>query len=278
MLTTLLPFRIATDSGAAAWNSYLSKTTLPITVTHVYRAGLSDVSERGAAIERWDSDRNGTQPAPLVVGQSFEKTYILPPRSVFWNDGLKVDGRRLVGQGFLKVDLVLIDLAGWDLSHNSYSLNETITMLVRIVIPIGVLIVVSLLTPADATDRLDQFFGKMRTKVLTDPTEDSEAMELTRAMPGAIRSSQIISQFELAVSKMGWRRFTRSDRKFTRGWWMRCSVGFVDTTGVVSECTTACLSQKIVSVGVIICIPLRRFVGKGRGKRATWPSKKAKLV
>ncbi len=117
------------------------------------------------------------------MGQSFEKTYIQPPRSVFWNDGLKVDGSQLVGQGFLKVDLVLIDLAGRDLSHNSYSLNETITMLVRIVIPIGVLIVVSLLTRADATDRLDQFFGKMRTKVLTDPVEDAEAMESTKVNP-----------------------------------------------------------------------------------------------
>ena len=43
----------------------------------------------------------------------------------------------------LKVDLVLIDLLGWDLSGNPYALNETMTALLRILVPFGTLIVVS---------------------------------------------------------------------------------------------------------------------------------------
>jgi SSS family solute:Na+ symporter len=83
----------------------------------------------------------------------------------------------------LKVDLLLLDLMGWNLSQNSYAFNETLTMLVRLFLPMSTLVVVSLLTPPDDETRLSQFFGKMRTKVVGDHDLDAKEMELTRQNP-----------------------------------------------------------------------------------------------
>jgi SSS family solute:Na+ symporter len=83
----------------------------------------------------------------------------------------------------MKVDLMIIDLLGWDLTKNSYALNETLTMLVRLILPMASLIIVSLLTPPDNEQTLAQWYGKMRTKVVGDHELDAMEMEMTRQNP-----------------------------------------------------------------------------------------------
>jgi uncharacterized membrane protein YcjF (UPF0283 family) len=81
------------------------------------------------------------------------------------------------------VELVVLDWMGWDLTRNSYSLNETLTFLFRIIFPFAVLILVSVLTKPEDPERLAQFYGKMRTPVVGTPEDDVAAMALTRANP-----------------------------------------------------------------------------------------------
>ena len=88
-----------------------------------------------------------------------------------------------VGRGNLKVELIALDLMGWDLSKNSYSLNETLLMLLRIIVPFGSLMVVSLLTSPEDQDRLNRFYVKMKTRVNADPEIDALEMAKSYADP-----------------------------------------------------------------------------------------------
>ena len=194
--TLILPVAIPLIPGVRQ-NEYLLKTTHPAPVRREYHASEMDVAERAKQIRAWDNAA-GPRPDPLTLGQRFTKTHVLPQKSVFWRQGIEVADdatKTKTGKGMLKVDLVLIDLLGWDLSGNPYALNETLTALLRILVPFGTLIVVSLLTRPDDQRRLERFYAKMRTPVtgdkprdegeLADSYERPDRLEHTRILPGS---------------------------------------------------------------------------------------------
>ena len=84
---------------------------------------------------------------------------------------------------FLKVELVAVDLLGWDLSKNAYSFNETMAILLRLVLPFASLVVVALLTRPEDKARLDRFYVKMKTPTQADHAADARQMELSYANP-----------------------------------------------------------------------------------------------
>ena len=76
----------------------------------------------------------------------------------------------------LNLELILIDKLGFDLSINSYSLNETIRVIIRTIIPFFVLILFTLLTRPDDKKMLDRFFAKMKTPVQPDSVSDTQEL------------------------------------------------------------------------------------------------------
>jgi solute:Na+ symporter, SSS family len=84
----------------------------------------------------------------------------------------------------LNLELIAVDRLGFDLSKNSYSLNETIRVIIRTVVPFLVLILVALMTLPDDKKRLDRFFAKMKTPSLADPEADAKEVALSYQNPG----------------------------------------------------------------------------------------------
>ena len=163
--------------------------TDPPPLTRTYIAREIDVENRHRDIVRWEErDRLGlaTSPRPAVLetGMAFEKTYTLEPRSIFWTKGIrKDDNGTLRGSGTLKLELWALDALGVNLTGNPHALNETIRIIIKTTLPFLILVIVSLLTRPDDKRRLDQFFGRMRTKVLPDHEADAREVERTRQDP-----------------------------------------------------------------------------------------------
>jgi SSS family solute:Na+ symporter len=208
--TVVLPFGVPVISGVRT-SEYLSKTTQPVPVSRVYTATEMDVQNRKEEIEKWQrlndaGKAEGTCPGLLKTGEKFEKVTLLPKKSIFWSEGLKIVDGKVTGLGNLKVELIALDWLGWDLSKNSYSLNETLTFLFRIILPFLILMTVARFTKPEDKSRLDQFYGKMLTPVVGTHEDDEKAMELTRANPGRLNYLKIFPE-----SNWEFRRWNRED-------------------------------------------------------------------
>jgi SSS family solute:Na+ symporter len=189
VLFFLLPILVPVMLPSLRTADSMLKTTHPQQVVRQYQASQMDVQQRQLDIEQWNKNNSAnpdaSMPQPLTVGQTYEKTYVLPSQSVFWTMGIKAgaDGEKY-GSGMLSLELVLLDKLGFDLQQNPYALNETVRILIRTLTPFAVLIIVSCLTRRDDKTMLDRFFVKMKTQVHTDPQEDARQMELSYADPG----------------------------------------------------------------------------------------------
>jgi len=127
-------------------NDQLLKQTNPPAMERVYTARQIDVVERTKTIEDWTlSGREGIVPSPLKVGDPFMKAYQLPQKSIFWSKGTKAnDDKSLEGSGYIYLELLLLDKIGFDLSKNPYALNESIRLLIRLLVPFLLLVFGSL--------------------------------------------------------------------------------------------------------------------------------------
>jgi SSS family solute:Na+ symporter len=208
--TVVLPFVLPLVPGVRS-SEYLLKTTHATRVVRTYAATETDVRQRAEAIARWDAaapdDRPAiVRPVPLTTGERFEKEVLLPKKSIFWSDELEQSGGVVSGRGYLKVELVALDWLGWDLSRNSYSLNETLTFLFRTILPFLVVMLCSRFGRPDEGAQLDQFFGKMLTPVVGSAANDVREMELTRADPHRLDHLKI-----WPASNWEFRRWDRED-------------------------------------------------------------------
>ena len=189
LFTLALPVLIPTLAPQVRESPYLLKQTQGYAVERSYTAKPADVETRNSEIILWDElhavgKAEGSRPEALAVGEKFDKQDYIKPQSIFWQNGVSRsrDGVS-AGQGLLKVDLVVMDLLGWDLSKNQYAFNETLTALFRLVVPFGILILVSFFTQVEDKKRLDFFFARLRTPVSGDHDVDAREVELTRQDP-----------------------------------------------------------------------------------------------
>jgi len=234
--TVVLPFGMPFLPGMRS-SEYLSKTTQAIPVTRTYTAREMDVQHRNEAIASWDKlnaigKSEGEPPSILKTGEKFEKKVLLPKKSIFWSEGINYSSGKAVGKGYLKVELIALDRMGWDLSKNSYSLNETLTFLFRIIFPFMILMLVAFFTNPIDKERLDQFYGKLLTPVVGENSdEDDREMALTRANPTRFNHLKIFPE-----SNWEFRKWNRED-------W----------TGVIGSCiavvSVVALLMLIVSLG-----------------------------
>ncbi|MDA3824125.1 MAG: hypothetical protein PF450_16145, partial [Bacteroidales bacterium] len=117
-VTVVLAFGLPAISGVRS-SEYLCKTTEAIPVSRTYVAREMDVDQREEAIAKWDrlnaaGKADGIRPGILRKGEKFEKKVLLPKKSIFWSDGLQFTEGKPAGMGFLKVELVMLDLMGYD--------------------------------------------------------------------------------------------------------------------------------------------------------------------
>jgi SSS family solute:Na+ symporter len=185
--TVVLPFGLPLIPGTRT-SQYLCKTTEAVPVSRTYLAREMDVLERDRAIKTWGNlnlagKSEGECPKVLIPGEQFEKKVLLPKKSIFWSEGIIFPDQKATGKGYLKVELIALEYLGWDLSKNSYSLNETLTFLFRIIIPFLVLMLVAFFTQPEDKMKLDQFYGKMLTPVVGSHADDEREMALTQANP-----------------------------------------------------------------------------------------------
>lgn len=238
LLFFLLPLLLVAIYPSLRTSPSLLKITDAKTIERTYTAHEMDVAERQKEITAWQQLPPAQQaqspcPAVLTVGDSFTQTYQQPGRSIVWTRGVKQDAQgQSFGSGMLSLELVILDALGCNLQKNPYALNETIRILIRTIVPFLILIVVALLTKPDETARLDHFYAKMKTPVLTDVKADANALALAWANPRALESRKLFPN-----SSWEFHKWTRTDM-----------VGFL----------ISCLA----AVGVILLLML--VVGLGR--------------
>lgn len=178
----LVPMLLPALCPSLRSHGYLLKRTDPAPIERTYAARQMDVNQRDQEIKQWESKKLGPRPAEIQVGQALTKTIQPARKSVFWSKGLGEDQGRAAGQGLLYVEMVIVDRLV-DLGKLPYALVETIRTLIKIILPFSVIIIVSLLTRPDSTQRLNRFYVKMRTPVLVDRQQDEAALALSYADP-----------------------------------------------------------------------------------------------
>jgi len=185
----LLPILLPVAVPSLCYNKSLLVTTHPRSMTETHHAHQMDVDLRAREITAWEAmsepeRANTPRPTSLVLGKEFKKSIALPARSIFWTKGIKPDDEAVpTGTGMLSLELVALDRLGFNLSANTYAMNETVRILIRTILPFVVLMVVSRLTRPEEKARLDRFFTKMGTIVLEDREADAKELELAYADP-----------------------------------------------------------------------------------------------
>ena len=180
----LLPMTLPKIMPSQRTDESLLKMTEAREISREYAVTQMDAEASADAIAKWNVSKVGEKPEALTVGDTYTRAYTQASRSIFWTQGIKVNGDgRKQGSGLLSLELVLLDKMGIDLSKNPYALNETIRILIRTIVPFLILVLVSLLTRRDDKALLDRFFVKMKTPVEGDPEEDTRQLELSYADP-----------------------------------------------------------------------------------------------
>jgi SSS family solute:Na+ symporter len=207
-----------------------TRRTNPAPLERTYVAHEMDVQAREKEIVEWDGLET-ERPEPLEVGDKYHRTYQLPRKSIFWTQGVtRNDNGDLEGHGMLNVGLLAIDRLGWDMSKNSYAFNETMRLILRIVVPFGALILVALFTKPLDKALLDRFYVKMKTPVLPDSEEDEKELALSYANPSRFDHLKL---------------FRNSNWEF--GKWDK-----LDTVGLLISCSTVVIIVGLLFVMVSI--------------------------
>jgi SSS family solute:Na+ symporter len=140
-------------------------------VENTYIATRADVEAAGAEVT-------------FEVGDAFTKTYHISGQSIFWEQGVDYHEGQVTGRGSFHLDLWVLSKAGLDLEANPRALNETIRFLMRIVIPFGLVVLVSLIVSRQPTAQVERFFVKMRLPVTVDAALDSQRLRDAQGTPG----------------------------------------------------------------------------------------------
>lgn len=193
----------------------LLQTTQERIVQQEYTATQRDVNERQQQIANWRG--NGPAPAPLQEGDLLTRASVVPPKSIYWSQGLEMVGGEPRGRGMLNIEMYVFGLM-FDLNKNPHALNETIRYTYKILLPFLVLIIVSWLTRPTDNQEVQRFFLRMRTPVRLDRDEDERALAAAYANPEATRATLLFPNSNL--------EFFKWDRVDTIGFALSCLVMF----------------------------------------------------
>jgi SSS family solute:Na+ symporter len=197
----VLPLSLPTIFPQMRTSEALMRTTQQRMIPQTVAATSRDVDERSRQIAGWSG--TGSRPAPLLIGEEFSRPVIVPPKSIYWAQGIGAANGVKRGEGMFYLETWLLDQV-FDLSANPHALNETMRYAYKILLPFLVLIVVSLLTAPDESESVHRFFLRMRTKVRGDRAEDERAVQAAYANPETTRACLLRPQSQLEFFK--WNR------------------------------------------------------------------------
>jgi SSS family solute:Na+ symporter len=199
-------------------------TTNIVTTISTRPATPSDVRRRQAAIALWERQKTGPQPESLEVGDSITDTFVTGGKPIYWSGDVKPVGALqyeiisrdregdteivvtryacpLKASGNFNLDFVLYDWLGMDLTTKSNAMLATLELPPKIVTPLLVMILLSLVTPRNSKPTLDRYYAKMKTPVLPDHDRDHEELERSYADPDRYNHKRLIPWFGLEIQK-----------------------------------------------------------------------------
>ncbi|MBM78964.1 MAG: hypothetical protein CMJ78_00010 [Planctomycetaceae bacterium] len=203
----------------------LTKTTDLVTRTITRNATAADIAKHEAWVEATAEAREkndekllaklGSEPPVAEIGQPIKVVLKSGGSSIYWTGGVKPVGEpkletveektegntttliqrntgEMVGSGRFKVDFLIYQLMGIDLSRASKATLETLRLPTRLLLPFLVLIGVSFLTPRNSKEALDRYFVKMKTVVHPDPEQDAAELEKSYADPQRFEEKRLM--------------------------------------------------------------------------------------
>lgn len=172
----------------------------------------------------------GPRPTSLTVGETFDTVTQLGGRSIFWSGGVKpvdddgepitthrpdivseeqtedglrqvlayADGVKLQGFGNFRLEFLLYQVVGLDLTIATNATLSTLELPPKIISPFLVMILVSLVTRPNSKQGLDRYYAKMKTPVVPDAVQDQKNLEESYANPDAMEKKKLFpgSSFE----------------------------------------------------------------------------------
>ena len=183
----------------------------------------------------------GPEPAPIQQAGTFVDIYRSGGDPIFWQSITSVgepsietvsetaseDGTSttkierhaegtLQGQGSFKLDNLLYDALGLDLVNANRQWLKTLELPTRLVLPVVVMILLSLVTKPGSSQALDRYYVKMKTPVDPDPQEDEKQLQESYDNPQRFDSKKLFPNSSFEMQKP-----TRAD-----------TVGFLVSVGV----------------------------------------------
>jgi hypothetical protein len=143
-----------------------------------------------------------------------------PEKAVFFENVVRIrvddPASGFEGRGRLHMELVLLHALGVDVVKMSPGSRMAARFLIDALLPIAAVILASLFTREVERERVDQFFGKMKTPVAIDPARDATEMEKTRAAPARFNHLKL-------WPNSAW-EFTRWNSADVRGFAITCAI------------------------------------------------------
>ena len=175
-----------------------------------------------AAIEEF-----GPCPEPRELGETVQTVYKSGGKSIYWTDGIEpideaefrevsrqTEGEQgnievvrqqydcpVRGKGRFRVDFLLYDLLGMDLTKMSNAALETLRLPTRVILPFVVVILLSLVTPRIDKQQLDRFYVKMKTPVDPNPQADEREMEISYEDPARFNNKRLLPLSGLEIHR-----------------------------------------------------------------------------
>ena len=212
-------FRQVSDAGSAD-----SKALVAIEAS---TAKLREAKDAVAAL--------GERPDALQVGDRFSESKTAGGKGVFWPGGVKPvdaggnvidsvkpvpkgepividenttqqvlaypEGTTLRGLGNFQLDYFLYQAAGVDLTKLKDAVLDTLSLPPKIITPFLVMILCSLITPANSKQGLDRYYAKMKTPVDPDPETDRKNLEAAYNNPEALEQKKLFPGSSLEMQK-----------------------------------------------------------------------------
>jgi len=208
LMILVLPMLIPLIPGLRYHEALLMQTE-PILASSQYIATSADVNRRDSEINEWQKMNAigkaiGAEPTALIQGDAFDDRYEIAAESIFWAKLIKDDEGRIRGDGFLNVELLALHALGVNLSDNTPSMNQTIAVSLKIIVPFGALFLVGLLSKPQEKRHLDVFYAKLRTPVSSDHEEDAERMRLTVKNPERFDQDKLFKNSNWEIRRWDW--------------------------------------------------------------------------
>ncbi len=232
LLFFVLPYAVPLVNPAIQQNQALAGVNEKVVTTVERPAAPADIAKREAAIKNWEAaeDKKGERPAELQSGDKVTDTFSVGGQPIFWTGGIKkldADGKpaaltdddfvkgkpevkeengrtitkvashlkedlNLQGQGGLNIDFLVYEVTGLDLETRADSMLKTLRLPTRVIFPLLVMLLLSLITPNQSPEALDRYYVKMKTPVAPEPEEDEAELAKSYAEPSRFEHRKLL--------------------------------------------------------------------------------------